>query len=97
MKLFSRFDKYYCSAHLQLIVTNIRIKVIQQNVDSSAVVLSGFFLIKEADLSKVLYWPAMSDQEFRQVDDIASLLNQALVDIQVESSEPLVVDFGTSL
>ncbi|OQR77758.1 ragulator complex protein LAMTOR1 isoform 1, partial [Tropilaelaps mercedesae] len=54
-------------------------------------------LLQEADLSKVLYWPAMSDQEFRQVEAVASLLNQALVDIQVESSEPLVVDFGTSL
>ncbi|XP_003740361.1 uncharacterized protein LOC100909008 isoform X1 [Galendromus occidentalis] len=54
-------------------------------------------VLQDSDLSKVLYWPAMSEKDFHQIENIAASLNQALADIQIDCPEPLVVDFGSSL
>lgn len=54
-------------------------------------------ILQEADVSKVLYWPSMSESERANMEAISSQLNQAFMDIQVDSTEALVVDFGSSL
>lgn len=64
---------------------------------SPAKFLNLNFVFQDSDLSKVLYWPAMSEKDFAQVEGIAASLNQALGDIQIDCPEPLVVDFGSSL
>jgi len=54
-------------------------------------------ILQEADLSKALYWPTLDESERAAIDSITSQINQAFLEIQVESNEPLVVDFGSSL